>query len=316
MKKILLASAALALSAGVAHSQAVTIGGQGRMGVQYSNGGFVTRTGTATNWRTESRLQLNFSAAVQADHGLAFGGFSRLRLQTAGGTATQMTSQLFSGHRVWVEAAGLRLTMGNQDGAITTTGVAMGYLGGCGVGYEGGQQCGDTAGLMGYGGQGGVTWFGSNTAGGVNTGNDQTIHARYTMGDFQAAVSAERSNGVEVAVKGRFDAFTVAAGYQQNRGLSPRVFTASAHYNGGAWGVGAIVARIEANTNFSVSANAELGGGNLYGYVGRVHDVLGASNNAYGLSYSYGLGGGASITAGAERVGSVTTGSVGVAFNF
>lgn len=316
MKKILLASAALALSAGVAHSQAVTIGGQGRMGVQYNNGGFVTRTGGATNWRTESRLQLNFSAAVQADHGLSFGGFTRLRLQTAGGTATQMTSQMFSGHRVWVEAAGLRLTFGNQDGAIATTGTAMGYLGGCGIGYEGGQQCGDTVGLMGA-----VTWFNSNPqsvtdgAGSVNSGSDQTIHARYTMGDWQAAVSAERSNGVEIAVRGRFDAFTVAAGYQQNRGLSPRVGTVSAHYNGGAWGVGAIVARIgsggAANTNYAINANADLGGGNLYGYVGRVN-----TNNAYGLSYSYGLGGGASITAGAERVGGTTTGSVGVAFNF
>lgn len=316
MKKILLASAALALSAGVAHSQAVTIGGQGRMGVQYNNGGFLLGGGGTSNWRTESRLQLNFSAAVQADHGLSFGGFTRLRLQTNGATATQMTSQLFSGHRVWVEASGLRLTFGNQDGAIATTGTAMGYLGGCGIGYEGGQLCGDTAGLMGYGGQGGVTWFGSNTPGGVNTGNDQTVHARYTMGDFQGAVSAERSNGVEVAVRGRFDAFTVAAGYQQNRGISPRVFTVSGHYNAGAWGVGAIAARIADETNFSISANAQLGGGNLYGYVGRVHNLVGTRNNAYGLSYSYGLGGGASITAGAERVGPVTTGSVGVAFNF
>lgn len=310
MKKILLASAALALSAGVAHSQAVTIGGQGRMGVQYNNNGFVTRTGALTNWRTESRLQLNFSAAVQADHGLSFGGFTRLRLQTNGVTATEMTSQLFSGHRVWVEAAGLRLTFGNQDGAIATTGTAMGYLGGCGIGYEGGQQCGDSVGLLGA-----VTWFNSNGAGGVNTGNDQTIHARYTMGDFQGAISAERSNGVEVAVRGRFDAFTVAAGYQQNRGLSPRVITASAHYNGGAWGVGAIVARIATNTNYAINANADLGGGNLYGYVGRIQ-AGGVNNNAYGLSYSYGLGGGASITGGAERVGGTTTASVGVAFNF
>ncbi|WP_333830278.1 porin [Pararhodobacter sp.] len=332
MKKILLASAALALSAGVAHSQAVTIGGQGRMGVQYSDLGFTTRTGTDSNWRTESRLQLNFSVAVQADHGLSFGGFTRLRLQTAGGSATMMTSQLFSGHRVWVEASGLRLTFGNQDGAIATSGTAMGYIGGCGIGYEGGQQCADSLDMMGS-----VTWFGSNAPGGVNTGNEQTIHARYTMGDFQGAISAERDNGVELAVRGRFDAFTFALGYQQDRGLSDQVITASAHYNAGPWGVGAIVARInndstrwalsgidgDSNTNFQVNANAELGGGNLYGFVGRVND-----ESAYGISYSYGLGGGASITAGAERAtlrsgtgagaGLVrqTTGSIGVAFNF
>ncbi|HHX89961.1 MAG TPA: porin [Paracoccus sp.] len=323
MKKILLASAALALSAGVAHAQAVTIGGQGRMGVQYSNGGFVTGSGATTNWRTESRLQFNFSVAVQADHGLSFGGFTRLRLQTAGGTATQMTSQLFSGHRVWVEAGGLRLTFGNQDGAITTSGTAMGYLGGCGIGYEGGQLCGDTVGLM---DGGNATWFGSNAPGGVNTGDDQTVHARYTMGDWQAAISAERSNGVEIGVRGRFDAFTVAAGFQQSRGNSNRIATVSAHYNGGAWGVGAIIANIRYNTfwgvspvgnasetNFQINANADLGGGNLYGYVGRLY-----GDNAYGINYSYGLGGGASIVAGAERTvwNDTTTGSVGVVFNF
>ena len=42
-------------------------------------------------------------------------------------------------------------------------------------------------------------------------------------------------------------------------------------------------------------------------------------DNTYGLNYGYGLGGGATLTAGAERIGGVTNttvASVGVAFTF
>ena len=38
--------------------------------------------------------------------------------------------------------------------------------------------------------------------------------------------------------------------------------------------------------------------------------------SSYGLNYGYGLGGGATMTVGAERVGTHTTASVGVAFTF
>ena len=321
MKKILLASTALILSGGMAAAQGLSIGGQGRMGIQYQSGSpFITTTGTSS-YRTEARLQLNFAATVQADHGLTFGAFTRARIQTndgsgmtgfgapAGAAGTPTTNE-FSGARVWAEAEGFRLTFGNQDGAITTTGTAMGYLGGCGIGYEGGQQCGDSVGLLGA-----VSWFNSRGATGVNAGGQQTIQAQYTFGDFAGAVSTERGRGYEIAARGRFDAITVAAGYQSRRGGSARVATVSAFYNGGDWGVGAIVARIAAGapavTNFTVSGNVDVGGGNLYGYAGRV-----GRSTAYGVSYGFGLGGGARVVAGAERVTGNTTASVGVVFNF
>ena len=64
-------------------------------------------------------------------------------------------------------------------------------------------------------------------------------------------------------------------------------------------------------TNYVVSGSTNVGGGRLYGYIGRVNGA-----NSYGLNYGYGLGGGATLTVGAERVGATTTASVGVAFNF
>lgn len=294
MKKILLASTALVLSAGLAHAQAVTITGEGRMGIQYDSLGF-----GGSNWRQENRLTLNFNVAVQADHGLSFGAWTRARMQVAGlGTAQQ---GVFSGSRVWVEANGLRLTFGNQDGAFRAAGASHGYLGGCGVGYEGGQQCGDSVGLL------GVTQ-GQNSTG---SDNEPMIGLRYTMGTTTVAVSHARGGATELGVRARFDAFTVAVG-ATNGGAGASSYALSGHYNAGSWGVGVIVARIGgAVTNYALSGNAQLGGGNLYGYVGRVGGA-----NAYGLSYGYGLGGGATLTAGAERVGANTTASVGVAFNF
>lgn len=294
MKNLLLASTALVLSAGLAHAQAVTITGEGRMGIQYDNAGF-----GGSNWRQEQRLTLNFNVSVQADHGLTFGAWTRARMQTGGlGVANQ---GVFSGSRVWVEANGLRLTFGNQDGAFRAAGASHGYLGGCGVGYEGGQQCGDSAGLL------GVTQ-GQNSTG---SDNEPMIGVRYTMGNTTVAVSHARGNATELGIRHRMDAFTVALGFT-NGGAGASSWALSGHYNGGSWGVGAIVADVAGvNTNFSISANAQLGGGNLYGYIGRVGGA-----NAYGLSYGYGLGGGATLTVGAERVGAATTASVGVAFSF
>lgn len=309
MKKILLASTALVLSAGLAHAQAVRITGEGRMGIQYDENGF----GGGSNWRQENRLTLNFNVSVEADHGLTFGAWSRARMQVAGlGTAQ---SGVFSGSRVWVESNGLKLTFGNQDGAIRGAGVAMGYAGGCGVGYEGGIQCYDDAGLL------------SVSQGQNSTGSDNQPMARvdYTFGSTRVAISHARGNGIlpeatEVGVRSTFDAITVALGYTSNGGANVNfddVWTVSAAYDAGSWGVGAIVANGNSVTNWSISGNVDLGGGNLYGYVGEL-----ASETSYGLSYSYGLGGGANLVVGAEHWDGAnagagrTVGSVGVVFTF
>ena len=298
MKKILLATTALALSAGIANAQAVSISGEGRMGIMARNAGVWT-------WTQENRLQFNFSVSVQGDHGLTFGAYSRARIQAS-------ATNTFGESRVWVESNGFRLTFGNNDGAFRGAGVSHGYAGGCGVGYEGGQQCGDSAGLL------SVTQAHNSTGqhNNVVTGLPGTGRARidYTMGDTRVALSHDRNGSTEFGVRSSFDAFTVALGYTNNGGAASAfqsVWALSGHYNGGSWGVGAVVANGNGVTNYSLSGNAQLGGGNLYGYVGRVGGA-----NTYGLSYGYGLGGGATATIGAERVGTVTTASVGVAFGF
>lgn len=310
MKKILLASTALAFSAGIAGAQGVTIGGEGRMGIVYASAGGVSA------WAQENRLQFNFSVSVEGDHGLKFGAFTRARM-TNGGSTTVVTGGLdtdfdgqidtlttttlggtFSGSRVWVEANNLRLTFGNVDGAVRGAGAAFGYLGGCAIGYTGGVLCGDTAGLLGV------------TQGFASTGGGAVSRARidYSMGSTRIAVSADRGGATEVGVRTSFDAFTVAAGYTS---LGTGVTTVSGYYNGGSWGIGAIVANGGGTTNYSIGGNAALGGGTLNAYVGRVGGL-----NTYGVGYAYGLGGGASLKVGVERVGGLTAADLGVVFSF
>ena len=293
MKSTLLLAGLLAVSGSLAHAQGLTIAGNGRMGLQYDSNGFAG----GSDWRAEHRLQLNFTATAEGDNGLRFGAFSRAQMDVG-------RTGLFSGSRVWVEASGLRLTFGNQNGAIATSGTARGVGGR--IGYEGGQQHGETGGLRGV-----ITRFGGTAGAGANTSGESTAHLRYAGDGWQAAISTERGRGVELGVRAAFGAVTVAAGHQTARGGTVRASTASAHYNGGTWGVTGLVARVGSQTNGSVAANVTLGGGELYGYLGRI-----GGNDTYGVSYGLGLGGGARIVAGGERVAGRTTASLGVTFRF
>lgn len=313
MNKILLASTALVLSAGLAHAQAVTITGEGRMGIQYDEAGFADSTGALSDWRQENRLTLNFNVSVEADHGLTFGAWSRARMQVTSydaavvgtpGSRGTAGAGVFSGSRVWVESNGLKLTFGNQDGAIRGAGVAMGYAGGCGVGYEGGYLCLDAAGLLGVS-------QGQNSTG---SDNEPMVRVDYTMGSTRVALSHARDGATEFGIRSTFDAFTVAAGYT-NGGAGASSYTISGRYNGGSWGAALLLARIGgATTNWSLQGNVALGGGNVYGFVGEVSNAT-----VYGLNYGYGLGGGATVMAGVEHTelgAGRTTASVGVAFTF
>ncbi|MCB1360977.1 MAG: porin [Rhodobacteraceae bacterium] len=324
MKKILLASTALVLSAVAANAQAFNVTGEGRMGLRYNNSAAWAAANAGSAYMVENRLTLNFNVAVEADHGLSFGAFTRARMQMGGGAPAVYASNqtaMFSGSRVWVEANGLRLTFGNQDGAIVQAGVAYGYAGGCGVGYVGGELCGDTAGLFPV-----AQLFNS-----VGPSGPQMVALTYNMGDIRFALSNGRGASTELGIRGSFDAFTVALGYTNNRGASGNAnYVLSGQYNGGSWTVGALVAKVDDVTNtagatvttWNLRGTVALGGGNLYGYVGRTVTAATAAAStdpSYGLSYGYGLGGGATLTVGAERIGgatNTTAASVGVAFTF
>lgn len=308
MKKLLLATTALALSAGLAHAQGVTINGNGRMGLVYTDNGVTSTT------VMENRLRLQFNVAIEADHGLTFGAFAR----TQSGSNGAAFAGVISGSRIWVESNGLRLTFGNQDGAIQSR-----LVGAQTVGYTGGTFAGSSAGMFIY--PQGQT---SNGA-----GPNQRVAVQYQASGYFVHVSHDRAAGAvpsatEIAVGGTFGQFSVMLGHANATGAgvyapNSEVTTLGAAYNGGSWGVSAVVARLGTGvvagggTNWIIGGNVALGGGTLNGYVGRYVDGVGATNdNTYGLGYSYGLGGGARVAAAIERTNEVTRAEVGVAFNF
>lgn len=293
MKKLLLASTALLASATFANAQGLTITGEGRMGIQ------AFYNGTSWSWTQEQRLRLDFSVAVEADHGLTFGAWSRAEMNSAWPGVSNAGG--FSPARVWVEANGLRLTFGNSDGALASYGYSHGWLGGCMVGYEGGQLCGDTAGLL---------VAGTHLQTDVAVAHPAQVMLSYEGENFAVAVSDQRGGSTEIGGNATFGAFSVGAGYNDTFDVA----TVSGHYDGGSWGVGALVAWNSTQTNWALSGTVALGGGELYGYVGEVF-----SDGTYGLSYSYGLGGGANLVIGGEHIGGVTdntSASVGVVFTF
>lgn len=294
MKNLLLASTMLVASATLAHAQAVTISGEGRMGIQ-----FFTAGGNWA-WTQENRLRLDFNVEVEDDNGLTFGAWTRAQMASAWpGTSF---AGAFSASRVWVEASNVRLTLGNSDGAIASYGYSHGWLGGCSVGYEGGQLCGDTAGLL------AVTQQQTDAA----LPHPAQMMVSYAGGDYNLAASYQRGGTTEVAGNYTFGAFTVGAGYTNVTGGD--AWTVSGHYDGGSFGVGALFAHVFGNNNWSISASADVYGGSAYGYIGEI-----AGFTTYGLSYGYDLGGGATLTAGAEHIDTpvgLTTGSVGVVFTF
>lgn len=112
MKKVLLASTALVLSAGVAAAD-VSVGGDGRMGIVSINGADAAFT---------SRVRISFSASGETDGGLAFGGSIRAdnSVGGAGGTAGS----------VFVEGSFGKLSMGDVSGAPEA---AVGDLSGVGL---------------------------------------------------------------------------------------------------------------------------------------------------------------------------------------
>jgi outer membrane protein OmpU len=115
MKKVLLSTTVLLLSAGVAAAD-VSVGGDGRMGIVSTNGADAAFT---------SRIRISFSASGETDGGLTFGG--GIRADNAGVTGcsttagtTTCTSGGSAGNAgsVFVEGSFGKLSMGDVSGAV------------------------------------------------------------------------------------------------------------------------------------------------------------------------------------------------------
>ncbi|WEJ78348.1 porin [Paracoccus versutus] len=116
MKKALIASTALLLTAGVAAAD-VTISGYGRTGVIYYENTAAQDAAGVNEARIVSRLRMNIDASTSTDSGVDFG--ARFRLQWDQGDAGTGSNP----GKLWVSAQGFTVEVGNVDTALDSNGL-------------------------------------------------------------------------------------------------------------------------------------------------------------------------------------------------
>ncbi len=194
MKKYLLATSALVLSAGVAAAE-VNVTGDGRMGLTYDES-------AENEFAFHSRLRARFNFSGTTDNGLTFGGW--FRAQTAPDAASGNMGT--GGGNVFISGAFGRLTMGDADGAASAS---VGDL------HE--------VGLTGLGFGNETTYFQNNFNDGLlNTGGTNLLYT-YSFGDttFNASIGQINANGADTNLYGALGA-VVPAGDVNSYGLGVR----------------------------------------------------------------------------------------------
>jgi len=120
MKKILLASSALIVTAGYAAAADVKIGGDARMGVVYWEDKYqnnLDTTESSDDYQFHSRLRIKFTLSGETDSGLAFGGEVRADNATGGAGKGGDGSQMTDGN-IYVSSEFGKLAMGDVSGGM------------------------------------------------------------------------------------------------------------------------------------------------------------------------------------------------------
>lgn len=262
MKKVLLASTALMLSAGVAAAAghtSVSVGGDGRLGV-------IDNFGPA-GLEFTSRIRISFSASGETEGGLGFGGSVRADNAVAGAAGTA--------GEVFITSGGLTLAMGDVDGAAKS---AVGFVSGVG--------------LTGLGDLNESTYI-------ANGDDDPTALVTYAADMFTVYVSAGQRETADdemaVGVSADLGVATVALGYEDDEAVADPHLIAGVSADLGVASVAAIFGTVDAlGDQYAVSVDVpfdpvtatifytddeELGGNEAYG-IGFVYDLGGADLKA------------------------------------
>lgn len=339
MKKLLLASTALVLSAGVASAQ-VALSGDARMGIVYDNSLASAGAGTTNTSRLTftSRARVTFTLSGETDGGIAFGG--SFRADNAGAAAAG------TGGSVFISGEFGKLSMGDVAGAARA---AVGDL--YGVGLTGIGDLNEMvyidrnptmlgasvysfnrrpSVLYEYSIEGFTFYLGAarpNRTDGVGYGNlglagNPPASLASAAALAPAAGGSYRESQYSVGVKYSFDGFTIAAGHEQfrasstgNPSWSANHTIISAEYDMGDFKAKAIAGRIGGNLGTAASATPGLSrsqyGLSVEGNFDAVTATAFVNRNMmttnYGIGASYDLGGGASMVGGISRRGSNTT---------
>ncbi|TBN40510.1 porin [Paracoccus subflavus] len=120
MKKALIASTALILTAGVAAAD-VTISGYGRTGIIYQENTDAQDARGVNETQIVSRLRMNIDAATSSEQGVDFG--ARFRLQWDQNSSSRGSQGELNAGKLFVTSSGLTVEVGNVDTAFDTAGL-------------------------------------------------------------------------------------------------------------------------------------------------------------------------------------------------
>jgi len=308
MKKVLLATTALVLSAGVASAE-IAFSGNARMGLQ-NNDGLTS---------LEKRMTVNITGTAETTSGLAFGAMMRLRSEEGIATAV-------AGARVYMQSNGVEIGAGNINGAIESmpglydpsvglTGLGWGGLvtNVLGADLLGGSTDTDGAAYWGWDAYSST----GNGAEGVEVsyaGGGFGAHLSYSSDDLSTGGAGTADERLAAYVSYAMGDWTVALGMQNSDDDNDDKTVATIGGSIGSASIGFGYADNNGVTKFAVNGSTTFGGTTVSAYV--------ADENTTGTEIAYGLGlshdlGGASLTAGiANTQTGITRSDIGVSFSF
>ncbi len=311
MKKILLSTALMIATAGVAAAE-VTLSGSGRFGIVNND----SASAGAASTQIQSRLRFNVNAKLETDSGVTFGG--RIRFQHSNGSdfsapvpAGGSTGASFSPAMLYAEYNGLRVEVGNANSAYDSVALMydseLGYRG-TGFGDPQGSYYGFSSGPYDALESNRVGIYVAYTVSGVNlkasyiqpdqtvtgSSNDEsTLAIDYTFGQITvAAAGAWNGGGIannDLVFLGAAYAFSdlgkVGINYNDNGPTVAETITIYGNYKFGATTVGAYATDSDGvgdDTAFGIGASYDIGGATIAGsiqsgFAGEVITDLGVS---------------------------------------
>ncbi|MEE2944015.1 MAG: porin [Pseudomonadota bacterium] len=225
MKKVLFASTALVMTAGVAAAEIAVTGGA-NMGIKYD--------GATDSTTVDNEIDFNIVGSGETDSGVSFGASVDLDADASNETFT--TGGGASDPEVFVAYNGLKLTVGGVDGATDRGGLGD-------PGYDG---------------------IGIDNVAEVVSHGSHNVRVDYAFGDIAVAASVgSDSDDWAIGATASFDAFTVHVGAGEAGGLDQMNLTLG--YSAGAFGVKAYIGDNDSTQGYGVEASYTTGDVTLMG---------------------------------------------------
>lgn len=300
MKKVLLATTVLAMTATVAAAE-ITVSGSGVFGLDYNDGAAVGTDKTTTLMET----YLTFTGAGETDSGLAF-GLSATMAQFE----TLAPAYEDDGTTLFISGAFGKLTFGDVAEADEVAGLSD--IGLTGIGTDN---------------------VAESLSGDSNGGLAHDVHYSYATGGLSFAASARigaaavglKNDSMAVGVKYTFADYYVGLGYNDTDiavGAGARDGVTTSLFAGGTVGdvtVKAMYSTFDADSGvanvdaWGITADYKMDALTLSA---AVSDSDASVKSSYGIGAAYDLGGGASVKGGIGSVNDVTRAQVGMSLSF